>query len=39
MTEAARRRTRARIRLKLLTRYPDGFDSEKSIHRKEYENA
>lgn len=19
--------------------YPDGFDSEKSIHRKEYENA
>lgn len=24
---------------KLLARYPDGFDSEKSIHRKEYENA
>ena len=24
---------------KLLVRYPDGFDSEKSIHRKEYENA
>lgn len=24
---------------KLLTRYPDGFDSEKSIHRKEYENG
>ena len=23
---------------KLLARYPDGFDSEKSIHRKEYEN-
>lgn len=22
---------------KLLARYPDGFDSEKSIHRKEYE--
>lgn len=21
------------------TGYPDGFDSEKSIHRKEYENA
>lgn len=24
---------------KLKERYPDGFDSEKSIHRKEYENA
>ena len=24
---------------KLNARYPDGFDSEKSIHRKEYENA
>ena len=24
---------------KLLARYPDGFDSEKSIHRKEYENG
>lgn len=24
---------------KLRERYPDGFDSEKSIHRKEYENA
>mgnify|MGYP004694665379 CR=1 FL=1 len=23
---------------KLLARYPDGFDSENSIHRKEYEN-
>lgn len=23
---------------KLRKRYPDGFDSEKSIHRKEYEN-
>ena len=24
---------------KLKARYPDGFDSEKSIHRKEYENV
>ena len=24
---------------KLTARYPDGFSSEKSIHRKEYENA
>ena len=24
---------------KLKERYPDGFDSEKSIHRKEYENV
>ena len=24
---------------KLRERYPDGFDSEKSIHRKEYENG
>lgn len=22
-----------------MARYPDGFDSEKSIHRKEYENG
>ena len=27
------------VRAILLARYPDGFDSEKSIHRKEYENA
>ena len=24
---------------KLLARYPDGFDSERSVHRKEYENG
>ena len=24
---------------KLMKRYPDGFDSERSVHRKEYENG
>lgn len=28
-----------RNKAKLRERYPDGFDSEKSIHRKEYENV